>query len=115
MTRLRFGVVAVLLAVMSCSDGDKSARELCQEATRAYCDKVFDCAEGEPKRTDEGGSKDACFTKNVQVCPQASACSASQTYHQDKAEQCAADYRALSCAAFGAMPNLAVCDEICTP
>lgn len=115
MTRLGVGVVAVLLSVAGCGGGDKSARELCEESTRAFCDKVFDCAQGESRRAEEGGSKDACFTKNVQICPQASPCSASETYHQDKAERCAADYRALTCEAFGTMPNLAVCDEICTP
>ena len=96
--------------------GEKSARELCEEATQAYCDKVFDCVEGEPRRADEGGTKTACFMQNVAVCPVGPACGGSEpSYHQDKAEACAQQYHALSCSEFGVNPNLAVCDEICTP
>jgi hypothetical protein len=69
-------------------------------------------------RADEGGTKADCVSTNVAFCPTAATPCAGTTepnYHQDKAEQCVAQYQALTCSAFGANANLAVCDEICTP
>jgi hypothetical protein len=108
-------MVGLLMFAAACGS-QKSARELCEESARAYCDKVFDCPEGQDRRADEGGTKEACVTQNLTFCPVDAPCGGSEpNYHQDKAEQCAEQYQALTCSAFGANPNLPVCDEICTP
>lgn len=115
MTRVGGWTIGALMLVAACG-GEKSARELCEESMQAYCDKVFDCAEGEPLRAAEGGSKAACFTQNITICPVGPPCSGTEpNYHQDKAEACAAQANALTCAEFGMGSNLPVCDEICTP
>ena len=115
--RLASWTIAALMFMTACGGGsEKSAHALCEQSARAYCDKVFDCSEGEDLRADEGGTKAACVAQNITFCPTAAPCPTSEpNYHQDKAEQCANQYQALTCSAFGADSNLAVCDEICTP
>jgi hypothetical protein len=116
MSRLLRLIAVLTLAAASCGGSTKDANQLCREATVGFCEKVFTCAEGEPLRADEGGTKEACVTKGQALCPSAAQpCSATETYHQDRAEQCVAAWQSLTCTAFGMQPNLPICDEICTP
>jgi hypothetical protein len=115
-TRLTLLIAVLTLSAASCGGSTKDANELCKESAVGFCEKVFACAEGEAMRTDLGGTKEACVTKQQAYCPPAAKpCSDTETYHQDKAEQCVAAWGALTCAAFGVEPNLPICDEICTP
>ena len=107
--------MAVLaLAVVSSVRCGKSPEELCRDAAQGFCHKVFECVEGEPRRAMEGGTFEGCMASHAATCP-ADPCDRGMTYHADKAEECVAAWRTMTCGAFGMNPNVAVCDLICTP
>jgi len=115
MMRFASSILSLILLAAGCGGAEKSATEFCKEAAQAYCDKVFDCPEGASRRAMEGSTKEACVASAQAVCPTpGQTCPGTQTYHADKAQQCASDYGTLSCSAWAAEPNLAVCDDICT-
>jgi hypothetical protein len=117
------GLIAVMLfgsLALSCgssngSGGDPQA--VCKEGTQALCDKIYDCAEGEPLRAFFGATKAECVSSlNAQGCSTATGCDTGETYHADQAQACLNAFKALQCSALSD-PNAAsppACDMVCT-
>src|SRR5450432_273095 len=73
--------------------------ESCTQAAQAACGKLFSCSDLVLVLAQQtlGGSASACETMVEQsYCP-TFACSATQTYHGDRAKQCKDDFGTLSC------------------
>lgn len=117
------GLVAGLLALMvggcGSSSGGGNAQALCREGTQAVCDKVYDCAEGEPLRQFLGATKADCAAGlNTERCGSATGCEPGQTYHADQAQACLDAIKAVTCSQLTSptsiMPAACSDEAICT-
>ena len=99
------------LGVASCgsSDGGNTAA-LCKEGAQASCDKMWDCAEGEPYRADD--TKAACVSAGNADCA-GTPCPSGTTYHADKAQQCVDAIKAATCAQVGSSNGDALFPAVC--
>lgn len=114
-----FVAIALAVAAGSC-DASGGAADLCKQTIQANCDKIFDCAEGAPARSDAGGSKSACVTDMMIFCAGASSstCPGGQTYHADKAQQCLDQTKSATCAksfdSTGFLMSPDACSQLCS-
>ena len=113
------GLIALLLGFMlgSCgsSSGGGNSQALCMEASQALCDKVYDCAEGEPLRQFFGATKAECLTSLNADCA-SMPCETGETYHGDQAQACVNAFKAITCAQLSdpAAVAPASCEMVCT-
>jgi hypothetical protein len=118
----RLAGAALTLFVLACgSDDPPSGQEACRQTSRIICDRLFDCAEGEPYRAANGGNKDGCIQFYDQECLDSpTGCAPGQIYNSEKGQQCVAAIRAVTCAQVGSSSDLnetfnpAPCRETCT-
>jgi hypothetical protein len=110
---------ALLVWAAGCGSSAQSGQDLCKSVQRTSCDKIFDCAEGEPLRATYGGTKADCITMLESACTESTTgCGQGMTYHADVANQCASAVAAVTCAQIGANGDdplfPAICDSVCT-
>jgi hypothetical protein len=116
------GLIVVMLGTFaigcgSSSSGGGDPQAVCKEGTQALCDKVYDCAEGEPYRSFFGATKADCIaTVNADSCATTTGCDTGQTYHGDQAQACVSAFKAISCAQLNDTAAIAPasCDMVCT-
>jgi hypothetical protein len=126
LTALTLFVVAV-----SCGGGSSSTNgipqaDACNQGAKAACAKLFACNDGilVLAQAALGGSAGACETMIKANYCSTFECTAGQTYHGDKAQQCKDDFASVSCATLAAaasslniatvLASVPSCQQTCT-
>jgi hypothetical protein len=125
-----FGV-AVGVGLVSCGSSSSPTSipqaDACNQASTAICARVFSCSDPILVAAQQfvlGGSEATCQMMIKQSYCGAFACTAGQTYHGDKAQQCKDQFATATCASLaaaatsgtvaGVLMTVPACQQVCT-
>jgi hypothetical protein len=117
------GLIVVMLGTLALGCGSSTSsnggnpQAVCMQGTQAVCNKVYDCAEGEPLRAFLGATKADCISGlNASSCATATGCDTGETYHADQAQACLTAFNAITCAQLSDASAISppACDMVCT-
>jgi hypothetical protein len=94
--------------------------EGCKEVTAITCDKIFKCFTKEELDLAKGtvglNTQDCIIKFNADCIPEKANCSAGETFHADKMQQCIDGYKSYTCDDIKSQntPDPAACAQRCT-
>ena len=122
-----FAAVALGACLLSCGGGSTPATipqaDACNQASKSICTRVFACTELALAQLLLGGTEASCETMVKANYCGSFQCTATQTYHGDKAQQCKDQFATVSCATLATaasggvnavLASVPACQQVCT-